>query len=105
MNKRGRNISYRGAAIDMDALRRDHGESVAVGNMRVNGNGDRVQNGLVTKSAEDIARDNHRKRVVQKTTSIKGMEQTPVTTKAEKQKAKTVEVETSEGDIIIKDQE
>jgi hypothetical protein len=51
----------------MDAFRREHEKSVAVGNMGVNAKGDKVENGRVVKTIDQISKENH----MTKTTIIK----------------------------------
>ena len=56
-----RHTTYRGVTIDMDAMRRENEKVVALGNMRVNARGDQLgKNGTITKTADQIARENHR---------------------------------------------
>lgn len=55
-----KHTSYRGATIDMDTMRRENEKSVAVGNMGVNARGDRIEHGVITKTADQLARENHR---------------------------------------------
>lgn len=62
-----KHVTYRGKLLDMDAFRREHEKSVAVGNMGVNAKGDKVENGRVVKTIEQISKENH----MAKTTIIK----------------------------------
>lgn len=55
-----RHTSYRGTAIDMNTLRRENEKTIALGNMGVNARGDKVENGVITKTADELARENHR---------------------------------------------
>jgi hypothetical protein len=55
-----KHTSYRGATIDMDTVRRENEKTIALGNMGVNARGDRVEHGVITKTADQLARENHR---------------------------------------------
>lgn len=55
-----KHVSYRGVTIDMDSIRRENEKSVALGNMGVNAKGDKIVRGTVTKTADQMARENHR---------------------------------------------
>ena len=68
-----RHTSYRGTTIDMDTMRRENEKSTALGNMGVNAKGDQIgRAGLVTKSADQIARENHRVQSTIVKTGLKG---------------------------------
>ena len=113
-----RHTTFRGVTIDMDAMRRENEKTTAVGNMKVNARGDLIKGGVVTKTAEQIARENHRVKSAVIKASIKGdmpKIDTPIETTATvvtpkvnrtSQKAigvKTKEVEMPNGDIVIQD--
>jgi hypothetical protein len=55
-----RHTTFRGAGIDMDSLRRENEKAPALGNMGVNARGDRIVRGIITKTADELARENHR---------------------------------------------
>ena len=111
-----RHVSYRGVTIDMDSLRRENEKVPAIGNMKVNAKGDQINRGVVTKTADQIARENHRVQSAVVNTGLKGKqpdttgisvepgkpEGKPVTkpVKASAEK-KVVERELPSGDIII----
>lgn len=67
-----RHTTYRGVTIDMDTLGRDNEKSVAIGNMRVNARGDQIDRGRITKTADQIARENHRVQTAVVNTGLKG---------------------------------
>lgn len=112
-----RHVSYRGVTIDMEALSRENEKTVAIGNMKVNAKGDQLGKGAsVTKTADQIARENHRVQSAIINTGLKGKPPTvdgisldkPVTqpkvTKAQTPvSTKKKEVELPSGDIIIED--
>ncbi len=106
-----RHVTYRGVTLDMDAIRRENENVPAIGNYRVNAKGDQISRGMVTKTADQIARENHRIQSAVVTTGLKGdVPLAPVSPilespKAAKQKAVSKEVELPSGDIIIKDEE
>lgn len=62
-----KHVTYRGKLLDMDAFRRENEREVAVGNMSVNAKGDKLENGRVVQTIEQVARQNH----MSKTTIIK----------------------------------
>ncbi len=103
-----KHVSYRGTTIDMDSLRRENEKVTAIGNMKVNAKGDQINRGVVTKTADQIARENHRIKSTIVKTGLKGPMPaspelpTPAASKAPaKEKVKTKEVELPSGDIII----
>lgn len=105
-----RHVSYRGSTIDMDSLRRENETVPAMGNMSVNAKGDQINRGVVTKTADQIARENHRSVSAIVNTGLKGrqpdatgisMDQPKVAVKATTRKSK--ETELPSGDIIIED--
>lgn len=119
-----RHTTYRGLTIDMDSLSRDNEKSVAVGNMKVNARGDQIDRGRITKTADQIARENHRVQSAVVNTGLKGkqpvapvpvLEQpkskaTPTTAPKPTATSATVhpnppvkEVELPNGDIVIED--
>lgn len=107
-----KHITYRGTTIDMEALRCENEKTVAIGNMKVNARGDQINRGMVTKTADQIARENHRIQTAVVSTGLKGrqpvaptptvLDQKPV---KPKQTKKQVEKELPSGDIIIEDNE
>jgi len=106
-----RHTTYRGTTIDMDSIRRENENVPAIGNMSVNAKGDKVVKGVVTKTADQIARDNHRIQSSVLHTGLKGsvpksdigipeVVKTPVKPTTIK---KVKEKELPSGDIIIED--
>lgn len=113
-----RHTSYRGTTIDMEALSRENEKTVALGNMGVNARGDKVgRNGIITKTADEIARENHRVQSAVVSTGLKGpvpanpamaveTKQKPMATASTPVKPtvkKTREVELPNGDIEIEE--
>lgn len=115
-----RHVTYRGITLDMDGIRRENEKVTAIGNMGVNARGDKIEDGLVTKTADEMARENHRIQSIVYNTSLKGPQpeaETPVLEsgdsvpaktargpKIEKEKVKkTREVELESGDIVVKE--
>ncbi|HEY6436929.1 MAG TPA: hypothetical protein VIY47_10075 [Ignavibacteriaceae bacterium] len=105
-----KHVSYRGLTIDMDSLRRENEKTTAIGNMRVNAKGDQLaRGGGIAKTADQLARENHRIKSTVVKTGLKGpMPQSPETPIQKIDKptkeikvAKTKEVELPSGDIII----
>ncbi len=106
-----RHTSYRGTTIDMDTMRRENEKVPALGNMRTNARGDKLgRGGTITKTADQLARENHRVQSAVIQTGLKGevpaspaiVEQKQVTPVKPTVK-KTKEVETPDGDIIIEE--
>jgi hypothetical protein len=100
--------------MDMDSMRRENEKTTAIGNMPVNARGDQIRGGKITKTADQIARENHRVKTAVVKTGLKGkMPSEPAALEApkkvkavpEEKKAasKTKEVELESGDIIIED--
>jgi hypothetical protein len=95
----------------MDSMRRENEKVPAIGNMKVNAKGDQIKGGQVTKTADQIARENHRVQSTVIKTGLKGpipaapslTLDAPKTPKAKAPKAKTKEVELPSGDIIIEE--
>lgn len=106
-----RHVSYRGATIDMDSMRRENEKVPAIGNMGVNAKGDQIKGGKVTKTADQLARENHRVQSTVVRTGLKGPVpkspvqaiEAPKKSKAKEAPAKTKEVELDNGDIVIED--
>mgnify|MGYP006898466503 CR=1 FL=1 len=104
-----KHVSYRGVTIDMDSLRRENEKVPAIGNMKVNAKGDQIARGIVTKTADQIARENHRVKSTIVKTGLKGpmpsSPELPVqatnNAPAKEKVVKTKEVELPSGDIII----
>jgi hypothetical protein len=104
-------ISHRGVPIDMNAMRNENENAVAVGNMGVNARGDKLAGTTVAKSAEQIARENHRIQSAIVNTGLKGPmpaatdmvidQKPPVKATAKKQ----VEKELPSGDIVIENKD
>jgi len=111
-----RHTSYRGVTIDIDTMRRENEKAVALGNMRVNAKGDQIgRGGTVIKTADQIARENHRVQSAVLSTGLKGpvpaspavIEQKKVESKksvpVEATVKKKVEKELPNGDIVMED--
>lgn len=103
-----KHVSYRGVTIDMDSIRRENEKTVAIGNMKVNARGDQINRGQVTKTADEIARENHRVKSAIVNTGLKGpIPATPEIKPQPKVSApapkKTKETELPSGDIVIED--
>jgi hypothetical protein len=105
-----KHVSYRGATIDMDSMRRENEKVPAIGNMKVNAKGDQIKGGMVTKTADQIARENHRVQSAIVKTGLKGPVPASVESKPEPKKSKTPvkatktkEVELPSGDIVIEE--
>ena len=109
-----KHTTYRGSTMDMDSLRRDNEKTPALGNMGVNARGDKLGRGnTVAKTADQLARENHRVQSAIVHTGLKGEvpessvvleqpKQTPVPVKATVAK-KTKETELPSGDIIVEE--
>jgi len=112
-----KHTTHRGVVVDMDILRRENAKVPAIGNMRVNAQGDLLDNkGMVTKTADQIARERNRVKAVEVKTGLKGgapkftdfqqLESpnkpgpTPTAT-APKQQPKVKETELPSGDIVV----
>lgn len=67
-----KHVTYRGTTIDMDSLSRENEKTTAIGNMKVNARGDQINRGQITKTADQIARENHRVQSVVVNTGLKG---------------------------------
>lgn len=67
-----KHVTYRGVTVDMDSLRRENEKVTAIGNMKVNARGDQIKGGTVTKTADQIARENHRVQTVVVNSGLKG---------------------------------
>lgn len=104
-----KHVTYRGVTIDMDSLRRENEKTVAIGNMKVNARGDQINRGQITKTADEIARENHRIQSAIVSTGLKGpIPATPevkpqVKAPAPAPAKKTKETELPSGDIVIED--
>jgi hypothetical protein len=102
-----RHTTYRGVTLDMDSIRRENEKVPAMGNMSVNAKGDRIKGTLVTKTADQIARDNHRVQTAVIKSGLKGPAPSSPGLSLEKPKAKapmkTKEVELPSGDIVIEE--
>ncbi len=97
-----KHYTHNGQPIDMGAIMRENEDAVALGNMRVNAKGDQLgKNRQVTKTAEQMARENHRVTAAVVHTGLKGqipeVAEIPVPTKTKK----TREVVKPNGDIEI----
>lgn len=110
-----RHTTYRGTTIDMDTMRRDNENTPALGNAGTNAKGDRLDNGTVTRTSDQMARDNHRVQTTIVRAGLKGPVPAALTalapapeplevTKAPKAMLrKTKETELPSGDIVIVD--
>ena len=106
-----KHVTYRGNRIDMGSLRRENEQATAVGNMGVNAKGDKVTAGKVTKTADQIARENHRIQSAVVSTGLKGPVPSAVGITLEQEKVvnkpapaiKPKEVELPNGDIVVGD--
>ena len=109
-----RHTTYRGTTIDMDTMRRENEKTTALGNMSVNAKGDRIgRAGLITKSADQLARENHRTQTAIVNTGLKGampelatsrsMLTSATVTPVKSTAKKTIETELPSGDIIVED--
>jgi hypothetical protein len=107
-----RHTTYRGATIDMDTMRRENEKVPALGNMGVNAKGDQIaRGGTITKTADQLARENHRVQSSIIHAGLKGpvpespatVIDTPKTPVKPTTIKKTKETELPSGDIIIED--
>lgn len=109
-----KHVTYRGTTIDMDSMRRDNEKTPALGNAGVNAKGDKIKGGVVTKTADAMARERGRVQSVLVNSGLKGpmpssnvnSEPTPAPVKATPvaattKKAKVKEIELPSGDIVI----
>lgn len=107
-----KHVSYRGKTIDMESMSRENAQVPAVGNLRVNARGDQIKGGQVTKTADQIARENHRVQSVVVSTGLKGKQPVAATQILEQPKPEqskpakatksiTKEVELPSGDIVV----
>lgn len=105
MFKMNRHVSYKGTTIDMEALARENEKVPAIGNMQVNARGDQIKGGVVTKTADQIARENHRVQSVVVSGSLKDVVPVAADIIPEQVKTKTKkaekETELPSGDIIV----
>jgi hypothetical protein len=106
-----RHVTYRGTTIDMDTMRRENEKVPALGNMGVNAKGDKLaRGGTIAKTADQIARENHRVQSSIVHTGLKGAVPAspatviePVKTPVKSTAKKVKETELPSGDIIIED--
>lgn len=106
-----RHVTYRGVTLDMEALARENDKVPAIGNMKVNARGDQINHGQITKTADQIARENHRVQSAIVNTGLKGplpvdvpvLEEPKPTKVAKVLEKKTKEVELPSGDIMIQE--
>lgn len=108
-----RHVTYRGTTIDMESLSRENEKVPAIGNMKVNAKGDQINHGVVTKTADQIARENHRVQSVVVNTGLKGKQPVapeiqleapkPAPKPAKVEKVAVRETELPNGDIIVGD--
>lgn len=106
-----KHTSYRGATIDMDSMRRENEYVPAIGNANVNARGDKLgRAGTVAKTADQLARENHRVQSAVVQTGLKGPVPTSPAVVEQKQATpvkatakKTIETELPSGDIIIEE--
>lgn len=107
-----KHVTYRGTTIDMDSLRRENEKSIAIGNMKVNAKGDQIGKEQ-TKTADQLARENHRIHSAVVSTGLKGKQPDatgmsiekapPAIQRQTKITPKKIEKELPSGDIIIGD--
>lgn len=108
--------SYKGRMVDMDALARQHENTIAAGNMSVNARGDKIgPGGKVVEKAETLARKHHRTTTTDvEETSLKPKadslpfaerKQAPKKKPSKKESKVKNEIELDNGDIIIDDGE
>lgn len=105
----GQHISHRGVPIDIDSISRTNGDTVALGNMGVNARGDQISSGMVTRLADDIAREKHRVVTAVSRESIKApVDESEIPTspiqKAAPKPRRPAEKTLPSGDIIIGDE-
>jgi len=108
-----KHVTYKGTTIDMEALRRENEKVPAMGNMKVNARGDKIKGGQIIKTADQIARENHRVQSVVVNTGLKGKQPIAPEIQLEKPKAAKPkkdtpvevqkETELPSGDIIVGD--
>ena len=109
-----RHVTYRGTTIDMESLGRENEYTTAIGNMKVNARGDQIDRGVITKTADELARENHRVQSVVVSTGLKGRQPQPpaeiqldlpkqVKPKSSKEKQVVKEIELPNGDIVVGD--
>lgn len=108
-----KHVTYRGVTMDMDTMRRENEKTPAIGNMRVNAKGDQIKGGIVTRTADQIARENHRVQTAVVNTGLKGPAPSALGITVDAPKAPKVpvkvtkmkEVELPSGDIIMKEED
>lgn len=112
-----RHVTYRGVSVDMESLRRENEHTPAMGNMKVNAKGDQISKGIVTKTVDQVARENHRVQSTIVNTGLKGKQpettnisleiETPKSPKPVKTPVAATkpakEKELPSGDIVIED--
>jgi hypothetical protein len=105
-----KHITYRGVTIDMEAISRANAMVPAIGNMHVNARGDRIKNGQVVKTVEEIARDRHKIMNSVTSGSLKDEVQTTILDQVAEKKSvaptktkKIKEVEDADGNITIEE--
>jgi len=102
-----KHVSYRGVTIDMDSMRRENENVIATGNMGVNAKGDKVKNGVVTKTAEEMARERGRVQSLVVNTGLKGpvpeAPASPIAEAAKETKPKAHTKKTKETELPSKD--
>jgi hypothetical protein len=106
-----KHVTYRGVTIDMESLMREKSKTVAIGNMRVNARGDQLgNNGEITKTSDQIAREKHRVQSAIVQTGLKGNLPENIDLPTEKSAVKTAkvsskprEIELPSGDIVVED--
>lgn len=114
-----KHVTYRGTTIDMESLARENEHVPAIGNQKVNARGDQINRGMITKTADQIARENHRVQSVIVQTGLKGKQpvapdiqlEKPKPTAKPSTKPKTPvpktkkEKELPSGDIVVEDED
>lgn len=108
-----KHTSYRGIQVDMESLRNENAHVPAAGNMSVNARGDLLgKGGVVSKTVDQIARENQRVRTAIQQTGLKddvepAIDEVASVTKSTKAATSTtsrkVEKELSNRDIVQDD--
>lgn len=106
-----RHVTYRGTTIDMESLARENEHVPAMGNQKVNARGDQISHGVITKTADQIARENHRIQSVVVNTGLKGKQPVapeitlevpkPIAKVTKPSTKRSKEKELPNGDIIV----
>ena len=100
-----RHTTYKGTTIDMEALRRENEKVPAIGNMKVNARGDEINRGKIVKTADQIARENHRVQSVVVSTGIKGKQPAAPDPVLEQPKSKASKATATQSPVLPKETE